>query len=69
MLNRNTEIEKKIDFISCQTNEATAGLCLNDCVLLWERIGDSLRVWEWKIGPQMKIRVGASKLAFFKAGV
>ena len=44
-----------------------------DCVLLWERIGDGLIIWEWKIGLQIRIRVGASlhssKLVFSGPGL
>ena len=41
----------------CQAKEATAGECPKDCALLWERIGGDLRVWEEKVGPQIRIRV------------
>ena len=43
-----------------QAKEATVGQCPKDCALLWERIGRGFIVWEWKIGPQVRIRVDAS---------
>ena len=44
----------------CQAKEATASYCPKGVILLWERIGRGLIVWEWKLGRQIKIRVHAS---------
>ena len=61
--NSETEVwvkEKNIALLLCQAKEATVGSCLNDCALHGERIGVGLTVWEWKIGPQIRITVGVS---------
>ena len=49
--------------------EAVAGKCPKDCALLGERIRSSLKVWEWEIGPQIRVRVDANFQFFFKAGI